>query len=84
MNGHTLTPAGCGGNVLRMDQDAHLRGLRDVTAEIERLRRLREDQILAAAEAKVPRKLIAEASGFSEPMVYKLRREALDRRGESG
>lgn len=85
MSGRTPARATHGGNVLRMDQDAHLQGLREVTEEIERLRRLREDRILAAAEAEVPRKLIAEASGFSEPMVYKLRREALERRGgESG
>ena len=83
MNGHTLTPARRGGNVLRMDQDAHLQGLREVAAEIERLSLLREDLVLAAAEDKVPRKLIAEAIGKSEPLVYNLRRAALNRR-ESG
>lgn len=85
MSGRTRASATASGNVWGMDQDAHLQGLREVTAEIERLRRQREDQILAAAEDKVPRKLIADATGYSEPMVYKLRNEAKKRReGGSG
>lgn len=63
-----------------------MQGLREVAAEIERLSLLREDLVLAAAEDEVPRKLIAEAIGKSEPLVYNLRRAALKRRreGESG
>lgn len=86
MNGHTLTPAPHGGNVLRMDQDAHLQGLREVTTEIERVKQRREDMVLAAAEAGVPRKVIAVAIGMSEPSVYNMRLAAIARRekGESG
>lgn len=73
-----------GGNVLQMDQDAHLRGLREATEQIERAKQAREDLVLAAAEDDVPRKTIAEAIGMSEGMVYNMRLAALARRRESG
>lgn len=62
-----------------------MQGLREVAAEFERLRELRTARVLAAIEDKVPRKLIAESAGISEPLVYKIRRDAQDEKaGESG
>lgn len=84
MSDRTPAPATLGGNVPWMDQEAHLQGLREVTAEMERLRQRQEDLVLAAAEAHVPRKAIANAIGKSEPHVYNLRRAALERRREGG
>lgn len=84
MSGRTPDLGGRTGNVLRMDQEAHLQGLREVTAEIERLRERLEDMVLDAAQAEVPRKLIAEAIGKKEPTVYNMRRAALRRREAGG
>ncbi|WP_280505804.1 hypothetical protein [Nocardia farcinica] len=67
------------------DADAIRAELRETVAELqavtERLTRRRNELILAAVQAKVPRAVIAEDAELSEPMIYKIRRDML---GEGG
>ncbi|MEU1550280.1 hypothetical protein [Nocardia sp. NPDC005745] len=66
------------------EQQAILTRLERVVAEMEeataRLREQRDEIVLNAVEAKIPRKVIAEKAHLSEPMIYKIRQQELEKR----
>ncbi|MCM6777748.1 hypothetical protein NDR87_30115 [Nocardia sp. CDC159] len=62
-----------------------------VVRQREELNKERDRLILAAVEANISRATIAQAAQLSEPMIYKIRRDELEKReaeraggGESG
>ena len=65
------------------EQAAILAQLKEASAELEkateRLRGRRDELILMAVLAKIERTAIAEAAKLSEPMVYKIRRDEMEK-----
>lgn len=52
----------------------------DVVRQQKVLKTKRDALILKAVEAKIPRTRIAETAELSEPMIYKIRRDELEKR----
>lgn len=65
---------------LSQGQQQILEQIADVVRKQKALKDKRDALILKAVEAKIPRTRIAETAELSEPMIYKIRRDELEKR----
>ncbi|WP_067671678.1 hypothetical protein [Nocardia miyunensis] len=65
---------------LPQGQQKILDEIADVVRQQKALKDKRDALILKAVEAKIPRVRIAETAELSEPMIYKIRRDELEKR----